>query len=191
MKSKSFLISAIILISAIVALNPSIAKADILVYDNDNQYLGILLELGGENLDVFIPSLGASWKADYDEGDIEPCPGSAYFENSSCTGTPYENDRLPAIQDLSGSSLAKFYVVDFNSKKTFVPGSYIDSNCDCQVNSFYPWAEHYQLIEVQMPFTTPVALPLSFKVQTITETVTKTETVMFPIVVPLRQKPKP
>ena len=61
MKSKSFLITTIVLFSVIVALNPSIAKADILVYDNNNQYLGLLLELGDTQLSLFIPSLGASW----------------------------------------------------------------------------------------------------------------------------------
>ena len=35
-------------------------------------------------------------------------------------------------------------------------------------------------VEVQMPFTTPIALPLRFEI----ETQTKTETVIFPIVVP-------
>jgi len=164
MKRKSFLITAIALISAIVILNTSIAKADVHVYDNDNQYLGILLDLSTEDFDVFIPSLGAKWGADYDE--IDSCPGSAFFESADCSGTPYEKDPLPEIQDLSGSSLGGFYVPDYNSRKTFLPGSYIDSNCDCQLNSFFPSTEHYQLTGVQMPFTTPVALPLRFKVLT-------------------------
>jgi hypothetical protein len=43
MKSSSFLITAIILISVTVALTPSIAKAEVLVYDNNNQNLGILI----------------------------------------------------------------------------------------------------------------------------------------------------
>lgn len=39
MQARSIIIAAIVLFSAIVALNPSIGKADILVYDNNNQYL--------------------------------------------------------------------------------------------------------------------------------------------------------
>ena len=82
--------------------------------------------------------------------------------------------------------------MDYSGKKKFMPGSYYEDFCVCEQNTTrYPFAEYYPYVQVQMPFTTPITLPLSFEVQTITETVTKTETVMFPIVVPLRQKPKP
>jgi len=166
MKIKSSLITVSILLTAIFVFNSSNAQADVHVYDNNNQYLGILLGLGGEDVAVFIPSLGASWEADYDLGYIEACPGTAYFEFANCNGLPYENDPFPVVQDLSGSSLGKFYVVDFNSKNTFSPGSYIDRNCDCQPASGEPSVVHYQLTEVQMPFTTPIALPLRFEVRT-------------------------
>ena len=190
MKSKSFLISAIILISAIVALNPSIAKADILVYDNNNQYLGIVLELSGTHMSVFIPSVEANMDFHYWLNEI--CEyGNAVFESSDCSGPPYSDGPLPQVFDLSPTRGA-YYKPTYSGIKTFKPDSYYDDNCECQQNTLnYPDTEYYPLIQVQLPFTMPIELPLSFKVQTITETVTKTETVMFPIVVPLRQKPKP
>ncbi|GAH11266.1 unnamed protein product, partial [marine sediment metagenome] len=62
MKSSSFLIKAIILISVTVALTPSIAKADVLVYDNNNQYLGIQVYMHDNNMDLFISSLGGTFR---------------------------------------------------------------------------------------------------------------------------------
>jgi hypothetical protein len=69
-------------------------------------------------------------------------------------------------QILSGSLLGGFFIPDCNQKKTFNPGSRIDSNCLCQLGDPGSPEEHYQLIEVQMPFTTPIALPLRFEVET-------------------------
>jgi hypothetical protein len=83
MKIRSFLITVIMLISATVALTPSIAKADIYVYDNNDQYLGILLELKAGYLTVFMPSLGASWYIEYDE--IGYCFDTAYFDSEDCS----------------------------------------------------------------------------------------------------------
>jgi hypothetical protein len=51
-----------------------------------------------------------------------------------------------------------------------------DKNDQCQVGA---WSseEYYPLTHVQMPFTTPFALPLSFKIEK------RSESVIFPIVV--------
>jgi hypothetical protein len=194
MKSKSFLIATIVLFSVVVALNPSIAKADILVYDNNNQYLGIMTDMGGngEVIDLFIPPLDGTFKYSTDYSGWCGDELQVVFESNDCSDTPYTDGPFPLIFDFSDLSIEGFYKVDYSGKKKFMPGSYYEDFCVCEQNTTrYPFAEYYPYVQVQMPFTTPITLPLSFEVQTITETVTKTETVMFPIVVPLRQKPKP
>jgi hypothetical protein len=172
MKSKRFLVTVIILISATLALTPSTGKADIYVYDNDNQYLGILLDLTQGYLVVFLPSLGASWSIEYDSNF--PCD-DVYFDSADCSGAPYlEFDPLPEIVDISNSPIGGFYVSDYSGRRTFTPGSYYDYNCECQVGP-NPNAEYYPLTPVQMPFTTPIALPLRFKIRTKTVVVPLSE----------------
>jgi len=165
MKNKSFLITTIVLFSVIVTLNPSIAKADIQVYDNNNQYLGLLLELGDTQLSVFIPSLGASWIF---QPNGSPCgdEAQAYFVSSDCSGQPFSRGPLPYINDLTETDLAGYFKPDYSSKDNITPGSYIEFNCVCQSTSGYPQGEYYPLNQVQMPFTTPIALPLRFEMRT-------------------------
>ena len=167
MKSKNILIANIVLFSAIVALNPSIAKADILVYDNNNQYLGILLDLSSSNMEVFIPSVEASMDFDFRPHEDEICEyGNAIFESSDCSGPPYSRGPLPRVFDLS-LTRGGYYKPTYIGKQTFTPGSYYEDNCVCeQNNSRYSNAEYYPLIQVQIPFTMPIALPLRFEVRT-------------------------
>ncbi|GAH11261.1 unnamed protein product [marine sediment metagenome] len=158
-----------------MALTPSIAKADVLVYDNNNQYLGILIEMWGDEMDLFVPSLGGVLKFSYDYSGWCGDEISVVFASDNCTGTPYERDPNPIILDFSPISLEGFYKVDYNGKQTFTPGSYYDWNCDCQSDPGEPNAEYYPFVQVQMPFTTPVALPLRFKVRTKTVVVPLSE----------------
>lgn len=177
MKNRSLLISAYVLISAILALGPSIVKADVQVYDKNNQYLGILLDLNNQYLSVFIPSLDAGW---FIETDSQGQCDYTVFESNNCTGTPYAEMEypLPYLYDLSHSPHASFYKPD-NSKKTFTPASNYDSDCQCQIGT-QPNDEYYSLTQVQAPFTTPIALPLRFEVQT----QTTVDILPFPVVVP-------
>ena len=168
MKSSRLLISAYVLISAIVVLNSSIAKADIQGYDNNNQYWGILIDFGDDEMDLFIPSLGGTFK--YDADDYSGWCGDelqVVFESSNCSGTPYSQGLFPLIFDFSPTPIEGFYKVDYSGKKAFTPGSYYEYPCVCQQNTTsYPNAEYYPYVQVQMPFTTPVALPLRFEVRT-------------------------
>ena len=165
MKKRSLLILIIVIFPAIVALDPSTAKADILVYDNNNQYLGILMNLESDQIELFIPSLSSTFT--YETHYSEYCGDElqAFFESNDCSGIPYSEDPYPVIFDFSPISIEGFYKVDYTNKKTFRPGSHYTFNCECQENNFFPSAEYYQWIEVKMPFTTPVALPLRFEVR--------------------------
>ncbi|MBT8323599.1 MAG: hypothetical protein KJO94_08975 [Eudoraea sp.] len=159
-------IAVIILLLVIIVFHSSMACADIQVYDNNNQYLGIMTEMGSDEIYIFIPTLGGilQYSTDYsgwcgDELEV-------FFESNDCSGTPYAKGAFPLIFDLSPTPIEGFYKVDFSSKKTFTPGSYYDFDCTCQPNTYYPSAEYYPYVQVQLPFTTPIALPLKFEVRT-------------------------
>jgi hypothetical protein len=167
MKGKCLLISAIILISAIVALNPSFAEADILVYDNNNQYLGVMINMGDDEMDLFIPSLGGTFKYETDYSGWCGDELQVVFDSPNCSGTPYSQGPFPLIFDFSPTPKVGFYKVDYSGKKTFQPGSeYGFNNCDCEQISYLPSAEYYPYVQVQMPFTSPIAQPLRFEVRT-------------------------
>jgi hypothetical protein len=170
MKSKSFLIIAIVLFSVVVALNPSIAEADIFVYDNNNQYLGIMTHMNDDDVELFIPSLGGTFKYAPDYSGWCGDELSVFFESNDCSGTYYSDGPFPLIFDFSPLSVVGFYKADYSGKKTFTPGSYYEYDCFCQENTnayyHYPSAEYYPYVQIQMPFTTPIALPLKFKVRT-------------------------
>jgi len=188
MKNKCFLMTAIILISVAVVLMPFITKADIHVYDKNNQYLGILMEMGEQNGgDLFIPSLGGFFTFNK---DLESCGREEilFFVGDNCTGTPYSEHPNPVIFDLGNCQIAGFYKRDYNGRQTFTPGSYYWYNVDtsetiCRTNdgNYPPSAEYYPYVQVQIPFTIPFARPLRFEVET--QTVTQTEIMPFPIVV--------
>ena len=180
MKKMGLLCTACVFVSLIMAFTPSIAKADVHVYDKNNQYLGILLDLTDAELSIFVPSLSASYYIEWDE--IGNCD-DIYFDSANCSETPYrpDDEPLPEIMDLSSTPIGGFHLPNYNGKRTFTPGSYYDWNCQCQPGT-YSNDEYIPLTQVAMPFTTPIALPLSFKVQP------KSKLVSFPIAVPPRNQ---
>ena len=191
MKNRSsLLIAAYLIISAIVAFNPSIAKADVHVYDNNNQELGILLDLNHPYLTLLLPSLDASLNINFLNGDqniVSSYPNSVfvYFDSANCSGTPYMISPLPTIFDYSSLPWGGIKKPDYNSKRTFSPGSGFGSETGCIVGGFAN-DEYIPLTPVELPFTIPIALPLRFEVET--ETVTQTEIMPFPIVVTPKNK---
>ena len=173
MKRRDLIIATILLFSTVLVLHSSIVKADIKVYDNNNQYLGLLLGLTNNNVSIFLPSVGASWEYDYYTNT--PCPNvpaPVCFDSSDCTGTPYATFPLPWLFDLS-IARGGFYIPDYSGRRTFVPNSIFNSHCECE-SSAGIYREYYPLVQVQMPFTTPIALPLRFEVSTGAEASTKT-----------------
>jgi hypothetical protein len=166
MKSSRLSISAYVLISAIVVLNSSIAKADIHVYDNNNQYSGILIYMNDDEMDLFIPSLGGTFKYATDYSGWCGDELQVVFESSNCSGTPYSQGLFPLIFDFSPTPIEGFYKVNYSGKKTFQPQSqYGLNNCDCEQINYLPSAEYYPYVQVQMPFTIPLALPFRFEVE--------------------------
>jgi len=99
------------------------------------------------------------------------------FASDNCEGQPFSNDPNPLIFDFSPiPTIEGFYKVDYSGKQTFTPVSYYAFGGVCQSNSGeWPLAEYYPYVEVQMPFTTPIARPLKFKVRTKTIVVPMSE----------------
>jgi hypothetical protein len=172
-KIKNFTITVSVFLVTILVFNSSNAQADIQVYDNNNQYLGIMTWMNEAFIDLFIPSLGGTFK--YAAGSSGYSCGymNVVFESSNCSGIPYSNHPFPVIWDLSIYSMEGFYKVDYSGKKIFRPGSNYAWNCECEQNVTYSFAEYYPYVQVQMPFTTPIALPLRFEV--------KSKTVVIPL----------
>jgi hypothetical protein len=166
MRNCNFIISAIAIILVIVVLNPYIANADIQAYDYNYKYLGIFMELEDRTIGTFIPSLGALLIIYPEKNPGMEC-GDRFdpvFESYDCSGTPYSSGPFPLINDFSPTPRGGgFYKTDYIGKKTFTPGSHYNSFCECQQISWYPTAEYYPMVEVQLPFPTPIAFPLNFK----------------------------
>ena len=164
MKSKMLLVSVCIMLGLIFAVSHT-TMADVQVYDDNDQYIGILVYMDEGWIDMFIPSLGATFRYsnDYsgwcgDELDI-------VFESTDCSGTPYSTSPFPMIFDFSACLLTGVYKSTHSGKKTFMPGSYWDWDYVCQQTPNYPSAEYYPFVQVQLPFTTPLALPLRLEVK--------------------------
>ena len=167
MKSRSLTVLAIVLVLVIVILNPCIAKADIKVYDNNNRYLGIFMELEDRTIGIFIPSLSAVLIVYPGKNPAMECGDrfNPVFESNDCSGTPYSSGPFPLIDDFSPTPReGGFYKTDYIGKKTFTPGSHYNwPFCECQQTTIFPAAEYYPMVEVQLPFTTPIAFPLRFE----------------------------
>jgi hypothetical protein len=167
MKRIAFIISTLALFTTVAMMNPSIAQADVQVYDNNNQYLGVMVYMDDDYIDIFIPSLGGTFKYSIDYSGWCGDEFTVVFETNDCSLTKYAEGPFPIIYDGGIISTTGFYKVDYSGAQTFTPGSYYDWNCECQQNTGeYPSAVYYPLVQVQMPFATPVALPLRFEVRT-------------------------
>ena len=174
---RTFVISTFIFLVIIFLLNNT-ASSETKVYDNNNQYLGLLLDLRNTYLTVFIPSLGASWHIAYDTPN--KCTYGVMFESTDCTGQPYAFSRgpLPEIHDFTNHSLGGYYVPDHSAKKTITDRSYINEACTCRNGTNEP-SEAIPLVEVEMPFAIPIELPIRFE-QTV-NTVTTSDFFVIPV----------
>jgi len=144
----------------------------IMVYDDNGQYLGVLLGVENDQgppfdpsllaTQVFIPSLGMVATIYRDSGQISPyyfwyddpnCTGEAYTMNPSenaihrneATGLHYVRRRYGAIMSS----------VDY--------GSFLGYQGTCNPISAPQILDFYEVEEVQLPFTVPVAMPPRFE----------------------------
>jgi hypothetical protein len=171
---KSKIISQLFITLAIFFFTfPNISDAEIKVYDKNNQYLGVLLNIEtGGSMTVFIPSLSASYtflQAYLLNPDLCPIDQRLFFESDDCTGTPYIWGIFPAVFDFNCQPYAGHYLPDFNSKAQFVPKSYSGGDgtgnlvCNEYVQPAFGNDLLYEAKQVQLPFKTPIALPVRFE----------------------------
>ena len=155
--------TAVILLSVFVMFNASVASADVEVYDNNNQYLGVMAYMDAAGIDLFIPSLAGTFRYADDYSGWCGDELEVIFESNNCTGTAYTASPYPMIYDLSDCpSITGAYKVDYSSKETITPGSYRDWNQSCATIDLPPAGEYYPYVQVQLPFTTPIVYPLRF-----------------------------
>jgi hypothetical protein len=185
---KMKLIGKVILSFCIILFSFSVSKAEIAVYDANNQFIGYLLgESSGVALQVYVPSLSRTANLTYSNLDKKLVSKDVidfYYFGYGCAGTPYaffanyNNVGFACFYKIYYNS-GKYYIIDYTNPtdRTMNSMSYgSDGSCD----SFIDGAEIIPSLparEVSLPFTLPLAQPLHFK----TETPRGDETFQWPV----------
>lgn len=170
----------VLIVSIWFLIPPMVSGGEIRVYDDNDQFLGILL---GESFKhspayiIFIPSLNVVTvileETEAGIADIIRSHGYVYFEDDHCSGPAYLGTFLTAPNILyrfgSRDNSPKYFLGIAPWKKGFVISSKINFTGDCshQVSSKYRHSKHgYRAVEISkkgIPFTLPVALPLTYE----------------------------
>ena len=163
----------IVIFVILICTFPNLSTAEIKVYDNNNQYLGILIGMESEQgMTVFIPSVNASYtftKIEIDNPDTCTPYRQLWFESNDCSGTPYTFGPFPVVVSYNCQTYNGYYLPDLSSSKQFVAKSILtgdfDGNASCNDISIpsQPSYLFYGIKETQLPFTTPIALPVRFE----------------------------
>jgi hypothetical protein len=136
-----------------------------LVYDANEQLLGILPSNSDGFLSVFIPALSRFIFLSPDDGDVHSFYPSVYlyFEDNKCLGKPYLDTSMRYLVFKLGSN---YYKADdvAAQPKTINSLSYPmwDGGRQCQTRSSTD-TPVLPFTQVELPFTMPVALPLHFE----------------------------
>ncbi|HDH05149.1 MAG TPA: hypothetical protein ENG75_01130 [Nitrospirae bacterium] len=138
------------------------ADADILVYDADGQYLGILAE-GEGNVTVYMPSIELFFIISTD-GGINRW-SFLYYESDNCTGQPYLYYRT--APELYYWNDGKYWQGEKVTPNRIYISSSLDVYGECKKYNYVKLSgPMVPAIEAPPPpFTLPVALPLSFEVE--------------------------
>jgi hypothetical protein len=128
------------------------------VYDADGQYLGIFngYERGA---DIYIPSEDINVLISFGNGDASPgLFRPLMYESSNCSGDAYIT---PEAAYYVYKVVDKYYAGDRVAPVKRQFNSSIKPDGSCMYNKFAPFA--VPAYEIALPFTIPVALPLSFQ----------------------------
>ena len=181
MSKKLFLCVAIIIFLAGFIFSASRAEAEINVYDNDGQHLGVLISQTSYGVTTWLPSTGKFLYFHYaSEGgevtSLTHCDLSGVdviYKTSDCSGTPYVWIRdsmdtrfhsYPFLADACGSYLTP---KDPKMVET-VTGKAYRSSWDCECHEYQEkYQEDVQALELvetsAPPFTLPVSLPFTYE----------------------------
>jgi hypothetical protein len=135
------------------------------VYDANGQFLGILPgDLDGF-LSVYIPSLSRFIFISPDDGNVDPFNPAVYlyFEDSNCLGAPYLDTNMRYLVFKLGSNYYKADDVAAQTKTiNSISSPMWDGSRRCQARSSID-IPVLPSIQVGLPFTLPVVLPLHFE----------------------------
>jgi len=150
-------------------LGLSTARAEITVYDNDGQYLGILQGFSGwdDGVSIFIPSVGrfTGLSKLQDSARMDLNFYSPLYETMDCTGTAY-TEIDPGIHPFVYRGCDDIYITAKGAKKTFTPKS---TGCPQECYPAYPSEDtYYEIVPApDLLFTLPVSLPLRYEHSTL------------------------
>ena len=169
-KSK-FICQLTVSLAIMIFTFPNISDAEIKVYDNNNQYLGILLDMEREEgMTIFIPSINASYtftKVEIDNPDTCTPYRQLWFESNDCSGTPYTPGPFPVIVKYNCQTYDGYYLPDLSSSKQFMAESILtgdlEGNTYCNDITSQSSMLYYGIKPIQLPFTIPIALPVRFE----------------------------
>jgi hypothetical protein len=133
------------------------------VYDANGQYL---CQYTGDNgstaLQCFIDSIGGFAGIEYPTGHYAGLVGPLYFKSGDCSGQPYLKSMYRnKINKLYPSDSKSYFQVFGSPMVSSVMNSYLSSNDGCFSYSNPDAIWVFPVEEVIMPFTFPVAMPLS------------------------------
>ncbi len=159
MKILKSLSIAVLLAICLIGFGKTNVQAEMMAYDADGQYLGILLGTTHGVADIYIPSLDRNVTIHFGSGDAEET--YILFESSDCSGMPYFYSSASYLILKNGG---KYYTGQKIAPRSVQINSLLWQDGLCtqdnrNISGLVP-AE-----EVTTPFTVPVALPLSFELE--------------------------
>ena len=148
-------------------------------YDANNQELGIVTTYDGSNDTIYSPTLARFIYLRISDqsfdGTFSP-NGSPNYQSNNCTGTPYINADQTSVYNSLFAGPDNFYIVPSSETPTTITTNSVISwdfthhqfsCCPSPTCTFGPpvTTQVYQLHQVTLPFSVPLALPLQFKYQ--------------------------
>ena len=178
MKVMKSLGCALVLIFCVSTIGSIAAHAEVVAYDANGQFLGIL-QLAGNVANIYIPSLDRVVKIDYLSGEVSG-GGILLFNGAACFGDLAEGAGFymppPAAYEIIRFGISSYYTGERVAPQIeFIQSQLFQDGVTCiPVETPQPPSNPPTLgadrptvpaFEIQLPFTTPVALPLRFEVE--------------------------
>jgi hypothetical protein len=177
MRQKRLLGFMTLLFAMVFILTASMAKSEITVYDANEQYLGVLSDIylnlpTSVSVRVFIPSLGKFVRLNSLEEEVTQAhigPTGTCYETTDCTGTIYSCVYVNMWPWVNKPGCEEGYYTG-GEIKTITRKAIKDiDNCECvelpEDLQTEVTAQEF-VVEPNLPFTTPVTLPLRYEYET-------------------------
>ncbi len=145
--------------------------AEITVYDNDGQYLGILITARSEGdeswISIFVPSINVFVRLINTPNSPNHCDAvliPTWFESSDCTGTPYLGRDAPYTYPWVAKTCAGSYVTPAGFKDITLKSYRVPDDCECITIQDPQQGKAIELVGAPpQPFDVPVPLPFRFE----------------------------